>query len=84
MICSAGSGRVAGPWATEPSAMRNLLPWQTQLMVPSETDATVQRWCVQIAENALNRPCSGWVTTTSSSLKILPPPTGISSVEPSS
>lgn len=35
---------------------------------------------VQIAENALMSPSWGWVTTTFSPLKILPPPWGISDV----
>lgn len=56
VIRSAGRGLVAGPPATEPSVMRNSLPWQGQLMVPSATVATVQPWWVQIAENALNAP----------------------------
>src|SRR3954451_15008023 len=57
--------------------MENLLPWQSQLMVPSETLATRQPWWVQTAEKALNSPSVGWVTTTFSSVKIDPPPTSI-------
>lgn len=80
VICLAGSGFWAGPLATAPSAMRNSLPWQAQLIVPFETVATMQPWWVQTAEKALKPPFSGWVTTTFSSLKILPPPTGMSPV----
>ncbi|CAM5346852.1 hypothetical protein SALBM311S_01764 [Streptomyces alboniger] len=64
--------------------MLNLLPWQVQLMVPSETLATGHCACVQMFEKPLNSPCLGWVTTISSSLKILPPPTGMSAVLASS
>src|SRR6185312_6979231 len=39
---------------------------------------TRQPWCVQTAEKALISPALGWVTTTFWSLKILPPPTGMS------
>src|SRR4051794_20444430 len=80
----AGSGLAAGPWATEPSAMWNLLPWQGQSIVPSATRFTVQPWCVQIAEKALNSSFFGWVTTIFWFLKTLPPPTGMSPVDASS
>ncbi|CAM5486137.1 HTH-type transcriptional regulator HdfR [Streptomyces alboniger] len=64
----------------EPSAMSNLLPWQGQLMVPPSTLVTGHCLWVQRLEKALNSPLVGWVTTTPSSLKILPPPTGMSDV----
>src|SRR4051812_24624552 len=80
LICSAGSGFGAGPASTEPSAMRYLLPWHGQSMVPFATVPTVQPWWVQIAEKALNSSFFGCVTTIFWSLKILPPPTGISDV----
>ena len=44
-------------------------------MTPSSTDVTGHPWWVQIAENALYVPDSGWVTTYFSS-RITPPPTG--------
>ena len=72
---------VAGPLLRpSPFSMENLLPWQSQLMVPSETLATRQPWWVQTAENALNSPAVGWVTTTFWSAKIVPPPTSMSEV----
>ena len=74
------SGLVAGPWTTEPSVMLNLLPWQGQLMVPPETLATMQPWCVHTAVNALNEPDCGWVITMFLPLMILPPPEGMSDV----
>ena len=40
----------------------------------------MQPWWVQIAVKHLNSPSVGWVTTTSSSAKIVPPPTGMSEV----
>src|SRR6201996_5063641 len=52
-------------------------------MVPSATWSTVQPRWVQIALKPLNCPAVGWVTTTFSEVKILPPPTGISLVAPS-
>lgn len=58
--------------------MRNLLPWQGQLMVPSATVFTMQPWWVQTAEKALNSPAWGWVTTTFLSVITVPPPTGTS------
>jgi hypothetical protein len=56
------------------------LPWHGQLIVPLRTSATVQSWCVQAAENALNFPVSGWVTTILRPSMTLPPPTGTSVV----
>lgn len=64
--------------------MENLEPWQGQLMVPSLTVETRHWAWVQTAEKALNSPSSGWVTTTFRSLKIVPPPTGMSLVAASS
>src|SRR3954468_6941580 len=75
-----GSGDVAGPRTTDPSATAKRLPWHGQSIVPSVTSETVQPWCVQIAENALNSPAVGWVTTTCWSAKTAPPPTGTSAV----
>jgi hypothetical protein len=79
-IVAADSGEGAGPPATDPSAMWNLLPWHGQLMVPPETLLTVQPACVQTAVNALNVPVLGWVTTTLWSANTLPPPSGMSDV----
>ena len=58
------SGRVAGPFRTEPSFALNALPWHAQLIRSALTLATVQLECVQTAVNALNVPSVGWVTTT--------------------
>ena len=69
-----------GPSLTLPSVMSKVLPWHMQLMVPPETSPTTQPEWVQIAENALKSPSCGWVTTTFSALKILPPPLGMSEV----
>ena len=80
MIFLAGSGFLAGPFTTAPSAMANWLPWQGQLMVPPSTVETVQPWWVQIAENALNVPALGWVITRAASGRMTPPPTGTSAV----
>ena len=73
----ASSGRDAGPFATEPSKL-NLLPWHGQLIVPSCTSDTVQPACVQMADNPLNTPAEGWVSTMSS--MITPDPTGTSEI----
>ena len=81
VIFSSASGNVAGPCSTSPFSMEYLLPWQSQLMVPSETLDTRQPWWLQIAVKHLNSPSVGWVTTTSSSAKIVPPPTSMSDVE---
>lgn len=75
---------MAGPLATEPSAMLNLLPWHGQLMVPPDTEPTVQPACVHTAENALKVPAVGWVTTTCWLGKTRPPPTGTAVTGPSS
>ena len=45
--------QVAGPFATEPSAILNLLPWHGQAISPSATVLTVQPWWVQTALKAL-------------------------------
>ncbi len=37
VIGTSASGNVAGPCSTSPFSMEYLLPWQSQLMVPSET-----------------------------------------------
>jgi hypothetical protein len=71
-----GSAVGAGPPCTLPSAMENVLPWQGHTMTPFWTPATVQPWCVQTAENALNSPAFGWVTTTGADCRTTPPPTG--------
>ncbi len=75
---------MAGGSCTEPSAAEKRLPWQSQVMTESFTPETRQPAWVQTALNALNSPFSGWVTTTLSSAKTLPPPTGISPAGPSS
>src|SRR4051794_23592331 len=49
-------------------------------MVPPWIWVTGHPWWVQIAENALNSPDFGWVTTIFWLGKILPLPTGISDV----
>src|SRR5689334_21340577 len=63
--------------------MWNLLPWQGQSMVPFLICESAHPACVQIAEKPLKVPFDGCVTTTFSSAKILPPPTGISAVSAS-
>src|SRR6185503_3909758 len=80
VILRAGSAFGAGPFATDPSATLNLLPWHGQLIVPLATSPTWQPACVHSAEKHLNVPFVGCVTTTFSFLKILPPPTGMSAV----
>jgi hypothetical protein len=47
-------------------------------MSPFSTFETAQPWWVQVVENALTSPAVGWVTTTFSAAKILPPFTGMS------
>ena len=47
-----GSGSVAGPPATEPSVIRNRLPWQKQLIVPAATARTVHPRCGQVLPKA--------------------------------
>src|SRR3954451_3722246 len=76
-----GSGRGAGPRATVPSKWY-LLPWHGQLIVPSFTSLTLQPVWVQMLENRRKSFGAGWVTTTSSPAKILPPLTGISDAAP--
>jgi hypothetical protein len=78
-----GSGLGAGPATTAPVAMLYWLPWQGQSMVPLLIWLTMHPIWVHTALNALNSLAAGWVTTTCSSVKILPPPTGISAVEAS-
>src|SRR4029450_9246467 len=70
----------AGPVTPEPSAIETWLPWHSQLMVPSETELTMQPWWVHTAEKHLNSPSDGWVMTTWSSGKIVPPPPSMSEV----
>src|SRR5215472_3379850 len=77
------SGDGAGPCTTEPLVMLNLLPWHGQLMVPPDTLLTMQPWWVHTAVNALNEPACGSVITIFLSVRILPPPTGISAVRAS-
>ena len=79
---SDSSGLFAGPLTTEPSVIENLLPWQVQSMSSPSISATTQPWWVHTALNALKSPSVGWVTTTLSAAKILPPPTGTSEVLP--
>ena len=50
------------------------------MMTPFDTSLTVHPWWVHTAENALNWPAVGWVTTTFWSAKIVPPPSGMSAV----
>src|SRR3954447_976519 len=76
VISTDGSGLVAGPPCTLPSVIEKLLLWQGQLMTPSVTLFTAHPWWVQVAENALNSPAVGWVTTTLLSAKTFPPPSG--------
>src|SRR5271165_120888 len=76
----AGSGAGAGPATTAPFLMLYWLPWHGQSIVPSAIVATMQPMCVQTALKALKSLEAGWVTTTFSAVKILPPPTGISLV----
>src|SRR6188768_3527622 len=80
LMATALSALLAGPFATEPSATLNLLPWHGQLMVPPDTSPTTQPACVHTAVKHLNWPAVGWVTTIFWSSKILPPPTGMSEV----
>src|SRR5215469_10935287 len=82
MVCD-DSGLGAGPETTEPSLTLNLLPWHGQSIVPSATWSTVHCMCVQTALKPLKSPGVGWVTTTLSLLKTMPPPTGIWLVEAS-
>ena len=61
----AGSGRVAGPFATDPSKKLNL-PWHGQSIVPSAPRFTVHSAWVQIADNPSKIPFGGRVSTMSS------------------
>jgi hypothetical protein len=83
-IVRAGSGLAAGPVTTAPVLTLNLLPWHGQLMVPLATALHRQPTWVQTALNALNCPLAGWVTTTFSAVKTVPPPTGTCDASPSS
>ena len=82
-IVRAGSGLLAGLAHHAPVLALNLLPWHGQLMVPLATASHRQPTWVQIALNALNCPLTGWVTTTLSAVKIVPPPTGTCDAWPS-
>src|SRR5215470_10615403 len=79
-MLTGASGDGAGPLTTEPLAMLNLLPWHGQLIVPPDTVSTMQPWWVHTAVKALNVPLCGSVITIFLSVRILPPPTGISVV----
>src|SRR6516164_9529037 len=83
-MLTGASGDGAGPLTTEPLVMLNLLPWHGQLIVPPDTVSTRQAWWVHTAVNALNVPLCGSVITIFLSVRILPPPTGISAVLASS
>src|SRR5690606_6289436 len=80
VIFRSGSGRVAGPEVTDPSAAENRLPWHPHMIVPSATAASVHCMWVQVASKALNVPAVGWVMIAFWPGKIFPPPTGISAV----
>jgi hypothetical protein len=80
VILTAASGRVAGPFTTEPLTALYLLPWHGQSMVPPPTWSTMQPWWVQMAVNAWKAPAVGWVITIFWVVRILPPPTGMSVV----
>src|SRR6478752_8090908 len=60
--------------------MEKTLPWHSHLMPPACTELTMQPWWVQTAVKHLNSPSEGWVMTTWSSGKIVPPPTSMSEV----
>ena len=49
----ADSPVVAGPLITEPSLALKIEPWQGHWIWLFDTAATVQRWCVHTAVNAL-------------------------------
>src|SRR6204780_4252240 len=83
VIGAAGSAVGAGPATTVPSVILNLEPWQGQSMVPSATRLHRHPTWVQTALKALKTPLAGWVTTTLASVKITPPPSGMSAVRPS-
>jgi hypothetical protein len=67
-----------GPATTAPVVILNSPPWQGQPMTPLATLSRMQPTWVHTALNARYLPRTGWVTTTLSAVKILPPPTGIS------
>src|ERR1700683_1612304 len=79
-MLTAASGRVAGPFTTDPLTALYLLPWHGQSMVPPPTWSTMQPWWVQMAVNAWKAPAVGWVITIFWAVRILPPPTGMSVV----
>src|ERR1700753_3277024 len=56
------------------------LPWQGQAIVAFAILSTMHPMWVQTALKPLTSPAVGWVTTTLSEVKILPPPTGMSLV----
>src|ERR1700722_5367817 len=82
-IGAGGSAVGAGPATPAPLVILNLEPWQGQSMVPSATWLQRQPTWVQIALKALKTPLAGWLTTTLASVKITPPPSGMSAVWPS-
>ena len=79
-MLTGGSGDEAGPLTTAPLVILNLLPWHGQLIVPPDTLPTVHPAWVHTALNAWNAPDCGWVITIFLSVRILPPPTGMSEV----
>src|ERR1700677_4240329 len=79
-MLTAASGRMAGPFTTDPLTALYLLPWHGQWIVPLDSSLTMQPSCVQIAVNAWKVPAFGWVITIFWVLRTLPPPTGMSSV----
>src|SRR5580658_1512252 len=79
-MLTAASGRVAGPFTTDPLTALYLLPWHGQSMVPADTALTIQPRWVQMAVNAWKEPACGWVITIFWAVRILPPPTGMSVV----
>jgi hypothetical protein len=72
-----------GPATTAPVVILNSPPWQGQPMTPLATLSRMQPTWVHTALNARYLPRAGWVTTTLSAVKILPPPRGISLASPS-
>jgi hypothetical protein len=79
-MLTAASGRVAGPFTTDPLTALYLLPWHGQSMVPADTALTMQPRWVQMAVNAWKEPACGCVITIFWAVRILPPPTGMSAV----
>jgi len=79
-MLTAASGRVAGPFTTDPLTLLYLLPWHGQSMVPPDTASTMQPWWVQMAVNAWKEPAFGCVITIFWPVRTLPPPTGMSAV----